>query len=107
MSNWGKIYCDTYWGKRSLTTLSIQNESAIACFAPADDYVDQFRERLAQDIQPLKDNGGYVEGCPVKGLQGLGMLNYYDVFASYEDRMVEDGAVVEANCLNDKLFELN
>jgi hypothetical protein len=35
------------------------------------------------------------------------MLNYYNVFDSYKDRMVEDGAVVEANCLNDKLFELN
>lgn len=100
MSNWGQIYCETYWGKKSLTTLSIQNEAAIACFAPAKDYVDQFTTRLEAD-------GGTIEGCAVKGLQGLGMLNYYDVFASYANRMTEDGAVVEANCLNDKLFELN
>lgn len=100
MSNWGKIYCDTYWGKTSLTTLSIQNEAAIACFAPAGDYVDQFATRVEGD-------GGTIEGCAVKGLQGLGMLNYYEVFGSYTNRMVEDGAVVETNCLNDKLFELN
>lgn len=100
MSNWGKIYCETYWGKTSRTTISIQNEAAIACFAPAKDYVAQFTTRVEGD-------GGQVEGCAVKGLQGLGMLNYYDVFASYSDRMVEDGAVVETNCLNDKLFELN
>lgn len=106
MSNWGKIYCETYWGKTSRTTLSIQNEAAIACFAPAKDYVAQFKTRIANDILPLKDNGGIYDGCLEKGLQGLGMLNYYDVFASYENRMVEDGAVVEG-CLTDKLFELN
>lgn len=55
----------------------------------------------------LEVDGGIIEGCVVKGLQGLGMLNYYDVFIFYLDRMVEDGVVVESNCLNDKLFELN
>lgn len=100
MSNWGKIYCDTYWGKTSLTTLSIQNEAAIACFAPANDYVDQFAARAEAD-------GGTIDGCAVKALQELGMLNYYDVFGSYTNRMLQKGAVVESSCLNDKLFELN
>jgi hypothetical protein len=52
--SWGQIYCETYWGKRSQTTLSIQNEAAIACFAPANDYVDQFTTRLEAD-------GGSIE----------------------------------------------
>jgi hypothetical protein len=40
--SWGVVYCSTWFGQVDETTLSIQNESAPPCFAPANEIVDQF-----------------------------------------------------------------
>ena len=106
MSNligWGIVYCSTWFGQADETTLSIQNESAPPCFAPANEIVDQF-------VTPGEADGGVVEGydCLVAALQDLGEDTYYDIFDTYIQRMTDDGATLEGEeCLIDQLFILN
>ena len=106
MSNligWGVVYCSTWFGQVDETTLSIQNESAPPCFAPANQIVDTFQERVEAD-------GGTIEGydCLVAALQDLGEDTYYDIFDTYIQRMTDDGATLEGEeCLIDQLFILN
>ena len=100
---WGIVYCSTWFGQADETTLSIQNESAPPCFAPANEIVDQFVTRVETD-------GGVVEGydCLVAALQDLGEDTYYDLFDTYIQRMTDDGATLEGEeCLIDQLFILN
>ena len=100
---WGSIYCATWFGQTDETTLSIQNESAPPCFAPANQIVDAFQERVEAD-------GGTFEGydCVVAALQDLGENTYYDIFDTYIQRMTDDGATLEGEqCLIDQLFILN
>lgn len=101
--SWGVIYCSTWFGQADETTLSIQNESAPPCFAPANDIVTPFVARVEAD-------GGIVEGydCLVAALQDLGEDTYYDIFDTYIQRMTDDGATLEGEeCLIDQLFILN
>ena len=106
MSNlvsWGIVYCSTWFGQADETTLSIQNESAPPCFAPANEIVDQF-------VTHVEADGGVVEGydCLVAALQDLGEDTYYDIFDTYIQRMTDDGATLEGEeCLIDQLFILN
>jgi hypothetical protein len=106
MSNlisWGDIYCSTWWGDTDQTTLSIQNESAPPCFAPANDIAEAFLARVEAD-------GGVLEGydCLVAALQDLGEDDYYEIWDTYILRMTEDGATLEGReCLIDNLFNLN
>ena len=106
MSNlvsWGVIYCSTWFGQADETTLSIQNESAPPCFAPAQDIVDQFRTRVEND-------GGTFEAfdCTTAAVQDLMEENFYDIFDTYIQRMTDDGATLEGEeCLIDQLFILN
>jgi len=73
--SWGIIYCSSWFGQTDETTLSIQNESAPPCFAPANEIVDQYVTRVETD-------GGVVEGydCLVAAIQDLGEDTYYDIF---------------------------
>jgi hypothetical protein len=101
--SWGIIYCSTWFGQVDETTISIQNESAPPCFAPANEIVDQYATYVA-------NNAGTLEGynCLVQLLQDGGEENYYDIFDTYIDRMLEDGATVESQqCLINELFILN
>lgn len=101
--SWGIIYCSSWFGQTDETTLSIQNESAPVCFAPANEIVDQY-------VTYIANNAGVVENynCLVQVLQDDGEENYYDIFDTYIDRMVDDGATIEAQeCLIDQLFILN
>lgn len=106
MSNligWGVVYCSTWFGQADETTLSIQNESAPPCFAPANDIATPYVARVEAD-------GGIVEGydCLVAALQDLGEDTYYDIFDTYIQRMTDDGATLEGEeCLIDQLFILN
>ena len=106
MSNlisWGDIYCSSWWGDTDRTTLSIQNESAPPCFAPANDIALAFQARVEAD-------GGVLEGyaCLVAALQDLGEDNYYELFDTYIQRMTDDGATLEGrDCLVEQLFNLN
>ncbi len=106
MSNlisWGDIYCSSWWGDTDRTTLSIQNESAPPCFAPANDIALAFQARVEAD-------GGVLEGyaCLVAALQDLGEDNYYELWDTYILRMINDGATIESeDCLIEKLFNLN
>ena len=101
--SWGVVYCSTWFGQVDETTLSIQNESAPPCFAPANEIVDQFEDRILLD-------GGTLEGydCLVAAIQDLGEDTYYDIFDTYIQRMTDDGATLEGEeCLIDQLFILN
>jgi hypothetical protein len=100
---WGVVYCSTWFGQVDETTLSIQNESAPPCFAPANDIAIYFEERVLAD-------GGTFEGydCLVAAIQDLGEDTYYDLFDTYIQRMTDDGATLEGEeCLIDQLFILN
>ena len=101
--SWGIIYCSTWFGQVDETTISIQNESAPVCFAPANEIVDQYMTYVA-------NNAGTFEGynCLVQLLQDGGEETYYDIFDTYIDRMTEDGATIQSQqCLINQLFILN
>ena len=101
--SWGIVYCSTYFGQVDETTLSIQNQSAPPCFAPARFIVDQFETRVLTD-------GGTFEAfaCVTAALQDMGEETYFDIFDTYIQRMTDDGATLEGeDCLISQLFILN